>query len=104
MKKEAWIVTVDEEFYYKEFHRDCYGGGWEFTPYIDQACHFPTAAAAKGILLAVTSGGDFKDTRGYVTPTTAFGMRKLTRKDYNTIKKRQDAKTFFRKKEQGVAA
>lgn len=104
MTKENWIVTLDEVFYYKEFHHDCHGGGWEFTPYIDQAYQFPTEAAAKGILLAVTSGGDFKDTRGYITPTTAFGMRKLTRKDYNTIKKRQNAKTYFRKKEQGVAA
>lgn len=104
MKKEAWIVTLDEVFYYKEFHHDCHGGGWEFTPYIDQAYQFPTEAAAKATLEGVTSGGDFKDSRGHVTPTTAFGMRKMTRKDYNEIKKRQGAKTFFRKKEQGAAA
>ena len=102
MKKENWIVTLDEVFYFKRFHTNRYG--FEFTPYIDQAYQFSTEAAAKGALVAVTSCGDFKDSRGHVTPTTAFGMRKMTRKDYNEIKKRQDAKTFFRKKEQGAAA
>ena len=63
-----------------------------------------TEAAAKATLEGIISGGDFKDSRGHVTPTTAFGMRKMTRKDYNEIKKRQDAKTFFRKTEQGAAA
>lgn len=102
MKKEAWIVTCDEVFYYKAFHWS--DDGWEFTPYIECAYQFPTKAAAKDTLEGVTSGGDFKDSRGHVTPTTAFGMRKMTRKDYNEIKKRQDAKTFFRKTEQGAAA
>ena len=103
MKKEAWIVTCDEVFYFKAFHPDCYGGGWEFTPYIDQAYQFPTEVSAKNTLEGVTSGGDFKDSWGHVTPTTSFGMRKMTRKDYNEIKKRQDAKTFFRRQEQGAA-
>ena len=103
MKKENWIVTLDEVFYYTEFHRDCDGSGWEFTPYIDQAYQFPTEAAAKATLEGVTSGGDFKDSSGHVTPTTAFGMRKMTRKDYNEIKKRKNATTFLRKKDQEVA-
>lgn len=101
MKKEAWIVTLDEVFYYKEFHNDCHGGGWEFTPYIECAYQFPTKAAAKATLEGVTSGGDFKNSSGHVTPTIAFGMRKMTRKDYNEIKKRQNTKTYFRVSEQG---
>ena len=103
MKKEAWIVTLDEVFYYKEFHMKMKDSGWEFTPYIECAYQFPTEAAAKATLEGVTSGGDFKDTRGHVTPKTAFGMRKMTRKDYNEIKRRQNAKTYFRASEQGVA-
>lgn len=104
MNKENWIVTLDEVFYYKEFHRDCHGGGWEFTPYIEEAYKFQMESSARVTLEGLISGGDFKDSRGHVTPTTSFGMRKMTRKDYNEIKKRQDAKTFFRKKEQGGAA
>lgn len=100
MKNENWILTVNEDFYYKEFLSDCHGGGWVFTPYIERAYQFPTKAAAKATIEGLTSGGDFKDSSGHVTPTTAFGMRKMTRKDYNEIKKRQDAKTFFRKEEQ----
>jgi len=94
MKKEAWIITQDEVFYYREFFSDCFGGAWDFTPFIDQAYQFSTEAAAKAKLEHLTSG--FKD-------TTAFGIRKMTRKDYNEIKKLQEEKTFFRKNEQGAA-
>lgn len=103
MKKEAWIVTLDEVFYYKGFLHDGPDRGWEFTPYIDQACYFSTKAEAEATLAGVTSVGDFKDTRGLVTPTTAFGMRKMTRKEYNEIKKRQITKITFRASEQGAA-
>ena len=89
MTKEAWIVTLDEVFYYKGFLHDGSDRGWEFTPYIDLAYQFPSEAAAKETLDRVTSGGDFKDSMGHVTPTTSFGMRKMTRKDYNKIKKRK---------------
>ena len=100
MKKENYIVTLDEVFYYKEFLGGIRGCGWEFTPYIEEAYVFPTEAAAKADLEGIISGGDFKDSRGHVTPTTAFGMRKLMRKDYNEIKKRRSMKPFFRMDEQ----
>lgn len=99
MKKEAWIVTLDEVFYYKNFLHGGKDSGWEFTPYIECAYQFPTEAAAKATLEGLTSGGDFKDSRGHVTPTTSFGMRKMTRKDYNEIKKRKETKTYFRTNE-----
>ncbi len=103
MKEEAWLVTLDNAFYYKEFHHDCHGGGWEFTPYIDQAYPFPTEAAAKATLDGMTSGGDFKHSSGHVTPITSFGMRKMTRKEYNEIQKRQITTIYFRASEQGAA-
>ena len=73
MNKEAWIVTLDEVFYYKAFH--WHDDGWEFTPYIDQAYLFHMEAAAKATLDDMTSGGDFKDSMGHVTPTTLWMPR-----------------------------
>lgn len=103
MKKENWIVTLDEVFYYKDYNLSGENWGFEFTPYIECAKIYNSEEIARGELEQIIANGDFKDSRGHVTPTTSFGMRKMTRKDYNEIKKRQDAKSFFRKKEQGAA-
>ena len=102
MKTGAWIITLDEEFYYKDYLWSSENRGFEFTPYIDCAKIYNSEEIAKGELEQIIANGDFKDSMGHVTPITSFGMRKLTRKDYNVIKKRQDAKTFSRKQEQGV--
>ena len=90
MKKEEWIITLDGVFYYKDYHLK--NRGFEFTPYIECAKIYNSEEIAKGELNQIIANGDFKDSRGHVTPTTAFGMRKMTRKDYNEIKKRQDAR------------
>lgn len=102
-KKEAWILTVNDDFYYKDFINDCYGGGWEFTPYIEMAFQFPTKFSAVETLEGLTSGGDFKDTRGNVTPTSAFGVRKMTSKDFREIEKREKAHRFYRNNKDRVA-
>ena len=92
MKKETWVITENDEFYYSGFHQNKDGVSLDFTPLIDQAYLFTSKKTAKGLLQVITSGSDYKDSRGHVTPTTAFGMRRLTRKDYNEIKKRQEGK------------
>ena len=92
-KETEWMVTMDEVFYYVGFQTGAeYGkGAWEFSPCIYRAYLFPTEQAAQSTLDGLTAGGDFKDTRGCVTPVTAFAKREVTRKDYAEMRKQRKA-------------
>lgn len=96
-REEGWVVTMHDMSYSKEIKNKGKEAGLWFTTSIADAKIYPTEDFARMTLAEVTKGGAFVDTRGYETPTSAFGVRKLTAKDYKVIQERKAFKELKRK-------